>query len=372
MNKTLNSKIVLILSVLLLFLVLGSVCAADNTDKISNETVLTSTQTGVDTVTTVDQVSAAEATDSNGSDTGNQVLGASDNSILSDGEKTFNDLKNEVEADSTVTLSGYYLYSDGQSSAINVTGKIINGNGATIDTNNVVNIHPFICSGNVTLKNINFINLKQTTQLTNFQGGPVVFASGSSNITFDDCTFSSLTTTVATTAGAIGIPNGNNVTIKNCKFHDNNYYNSLIIMYPNLSENVLVENCEFYSNTASNSNGDLFFTNVNNVTVRNCNFTNENPKHRIVYIGSGSQRLVENCVFYNNTIATSGMEIAGSNATVKNCNFTNNTVVQGVLRSTASYTNITECNFINTTSKGTANTHPSSIFVSGGYSTLKR
>ena len=395
MNKNINSKILLFLSVLLLFmLVVGLASAAEDTDTVSNETVLTSAHTGVDTVNTVNQVSVAD-TISVGSDTGNELLTASGNNVLSDGEKTFDDLKSEIEVDSTIILSGSsYIYSSGQAHAINVTGKIIEGNGATIDSNNINNVYPFYCSGNLTLKNINFINVKQGTALTNFQGGPVRFADNSNNITFDGCTFSGITTTVKDTAGAIGINAANNVCIKNCIFHDNTYYNSLIISYPSQSDNVTVENCQFYSNIANNTNGDLYFNNVNNLTIRNCNFTNEKPKLRIINVGSGSQRVIEDCVFDNNTIATACMEIAGSDTTIKNCvfddntvgnaviitsgansiikncNFTNNTVVQGVMRSTGSYATISNCNFINTTSKGTASTHPSSIFVSGSYSTL--
>ena len=99
MNKYKNSKIMLFLSVFLIFLIIGSASAAEDTDEISNETI-SAPSTGVDTVTnTVDQdsVSAAETDSFGSSNTGNHVLSASDNNILSENTKTFNDLKTEIE-----------------------------------------------------------------------------------------------------------------------------------------------------------------------------------------------------------------------------------------------------------------------------------
>jgi len=77
MNKNKNSKIMLVLSILLLFLVMSSASAAD--DKISNETVLTSNND----VNTLNTVVSVDDGASNTDDT-NNIIGTSDASNKTD------------------------------------------------------------------------------------------------------------------------------------------------------------------------------------------------------------------------------------------------------------------------------------------------
>ena len=97
MNKIENSKIILILSVLLVLLVMGSVSASD--DKLVNETISTPNNNdnmGVDIQTT---------TESSGSNDehvltaeNNQNLGSYNNTVLSsDDFETFTDLSNNIK-----------------------------------------------------------------------------------------------------------------------------------------------------------------------------------------------------------------------------------------------------------------------------------
>ena len=86
MNKLKNSKIILVLSLLLLFLVIGSASAVDET---SNETISTSENNGVDTLSQSmdsvdDGVSAAEHTSNlvaNDTSNQNNLLGSNNNEV---------------------------------------------------------------------------------------------------------------------------------------------------------------------------------------------------------------------------------------------------------------------------------------------------
>lgn len=152
-----------------------------------------------------------------------------DDDQLGDDVASFNDLNSEISSSSNIVLSHkYYKFVSGQSSAIDIDNKIIDGNGTTIDGSDLA--YPFKSSGNVTLKNIIFINVLGKTKFDNhYRGGPVLFNDGSNNVVFDNCVFKKLKTTVDGIACAIGLYDAVNVTIKNCNFSDNTMFNSLVI-----------------------------------------------------------------------------------------------------------------------------------------------
>ena len=81
MNKIENSKIVLILSVLIIFIMMGAATAADDT--ISNENVSTP-ENGVDALNT-DSVSVDE-----------EVSAADTNNLIGSGDETFEELQNRI------------------------------------------------------------------------------------------------------------------------------------------------------------------------------------------------------------------------------------------------------------------------------------
>ena len=108
MNKLKNSKIILVLSLLLLFLVIGSASAVDET---GNETISTP-ETGVDTLSQSmdsvdDGVSAAEHTSNLvANDTSNnKLLGLSNDDVLSADVGSFNNLKSEVTGSGNIKLN---------------------------------------------------------------------------------------------------------------------------------------------------------------------------------------------------------------------------------------------------------------------------
>ena len=314
-----STKIIIFCMIFCILLSVSAVSAADN---IAEDQISTDSADAV--------AITADGNNNDLSQSAENFLGSnSDTDILKTNNKNFTDLYNEINAGSSIiTLTGdYYQYATGDKSSIDVTGKILDGNGATIDANNSANIHPFTSGGNVVFKNIKFININQTTALTNFQGGPVIFTANSNNVTFDKCNFERFTTTIGSTAGAIGISGGKNVIISNCNFYNIKYQNSLVIFYPTASENVTIENCRF-KNTTANSNNGVYFSNMANGKIRNNEFINNTVKNEgLIRIG-GSNNIIENNQFINTTI-TSGYLIniisGATNNIINNCNFTNST-----------------------------------------------
>lgn len=381
MNKLKNSKIILVLSVLLLFLVIGSASAVDET---GNETISTPENNGVDTLSQSvdDGVSAAESTDDLvANDTNSNLLGLSNDDVLSEDIKNFTDLNNEIiNGGSSIILSGdYYQYNsaDGSNYAIDVTNKIIDGNGATIDGSNKA--YPFKSSGSSTFKNINFINVKTTANYeSTYQGGPIIFSSGSNNVTFDNCNFTKLTSTI-NAAGAIGIPRGNNIAIKNCNFYNNNVYNTLIIFYNSdyENQNITIEKCTFNNIVSTKANGIMYFTGVNNFTLKDCEFNSNTPKNGLVYLGTSNTVNIDNCTF-NNTLGSAGRAlrfVTANNVNITNCKFqtmTSNSNGGAISFDTCSNVNVSHCYFDNCNVTGNSATScGGAIYVNGVNSTIE-
>ena len=172
MNKLKSSKVMLVLSVLLVLVLIGSVSAAD---EAGNETVSTSNSDvdalsqEVDSVD--DEVSAAEpAGDLVVNDTSKQdeKLGASnDESILSE-TANFNQLKTDLsglKSNSIISLNkDYQCPSKGKYLLTfnNLNNATINGNGHIINGKNVGTLFIIFNScKNITVTNITFTNLYQ-------------------------------------------------------------------------------------------------------------------------------------------------------------------------------------------------------------------
>ena len=164
MNKIENSKIVLILSVLLMFLVIGAATAAD--DKLVNETV--STSSDVDTLS-----QEVDSVDEGVSTTDNTIIGSRDtsNEILSKNKvSSFSDLnmiiKSADENTTTINLDSDFEFSTGDSkNGILISRNIIiDGHNCNIDAKG--NTLFKITSNNITLKNINIINASSAIDLS--------------------------------------------------------------------------------------------------------------------------------------------------------------------------------------------------------------
>jgi len=396
MNKLKNSKIILVLSVLLLFLVIGSASAVDET---SNETISTPENNGVDTlsqsVDSVDDgVSATESSDMVANDTSNnKLLGLSNDDVLSADVGSFNDLKSEVTGSGNIKLN-YQEYklsklpNSGSTSAIVLTKSnvCIDGQGAVIDGQKIVNNYRLFYMknlNNVTFKNINFKNILVGANLNNYMnvksggisGGVFYCDFGCKNILFENCTFTDIITSMS--AGAIYIKGDSRDTddyINPKHTHDG-------------CTNVTVIGCDFIRVHALNSGGAVNFHNnhVRGGGLINCTFINVTSANYgaafEMYVEYG---IVENCTFIGCLAGAQGgafnLHKHANNVTIKNCEFINNSAGNrpnvdlsysnsGAIASsnpTCMFTHVENCTFINNTSPNNGG----AVFFNGMNSTI--
>ncbi len=302
-----KKKIVLILSLFLIFLVIGTVSAVadDNMDNFETH------------------------------DGGETVDGELSEEIIGDGETgSFNNLTDEITGSQSVTLNKNYtlLDSDKNDSGVFTPiklsgGLVLDGSGYTIDSSGY-NGTIFQMGNNntkVTLKNINFIN-----------GGvilsSVVINNGNNNgLKFINCTFDNCNYPVKSTGWARG------TSFTDCNFTNCNgaIYQSAPVLF--------INNCNFDNNNGS----DLITLNGQhaNVQVSNSNFTNSdcrilNAKYRYLTNNYG-QTWFKNCKFDNiNSGSNDIIAISSSgegnkltnksdvpkdkgSITLESCNFTN-------------------------------------------------
>ncbi len=255
----------------------------------------------------------------------NKLLSSTNGEMLSDSIYNWEDLANQINTDGNLK-GNYYQYNSTDSGIpINITNKVIDGQGATIDGN--AQQYPFVSSGNLTLKNINFLNILSTNthNAATHEGGVILFSLNSSNIIIENCNFTNIKRTL-NGAGVLGIPGGRNVTIKNCNFRDSSSYNSLILFYSSdanyINNNITIKDCTFNNINASN-NGLFYFTKSSNVKMDNIKVNNVNyPAGSIIYFSNTVDTNITNCDFKDTVGTWAVMRFAnGDGVNVKNCNF---------------------------------------------------
>ena len=393
MNKIENSKIVLILSVLIIFIMMGAATAADDT--ISNENVSTP-ENGVDALNT-DSVSVDE-----------EVSAADTNNLIGSGDETFEELQNRINnlsdneeikltQDYNATNGTYkdhivqYYNTIGDSKSdslysyffINKNNVTIDGGGHTID-GNARNLFFVGSNTKFTLKNINIINCAAAVRLTNstwanilnvnftqWKGVGITFNDLSSYGRADHCNFKDhYSPSIATRAiftrghGESKVIDGvtvwtlpvDNITITNCNFENISSPTRGVGVEVN-SPYSLVENCTFKDNHArSNSVGgalDLYTTAIYS-TVKNCTFINctaSNGGALGVEKLSCHNITIMDCSFINNTASNGGAVVFNAaDSSLTNCSFIgNNASNGGAVVFNAPNSKIINCNFTNNT-----------------------
>ena len=130
---------------------------------------------------------------------------------------TFADLNNDINGNvnSTIYLTRNYTYAgEGDHGEVDIDRPMtIYGNGITIDGSNSQRIF-YICSDDVTLNGINFINGYQGQQ-----GGAIYIVYKKTNVVFVNCTF--INNTAGLQGGAIFIPSQNPYVAADCRFIHN-------------------------------------------------------------------------------------------------------------------------------------------------------
>ena len=395
MNKLKSSKVMLVLSVLLVLVMIGSASAAD---EAGNETV--STSTGVDTVSqevdSVDEeVSAAEPTgDLVVNDTSKQdvKLGASnDEDVLTAGSinvNTFAELKNNINNNNYNVINIMDGFTLSQSLSINRNNLVIDGNNHTFTgttsnkfnsnghsyitfknmnfqgtTNRIFNfinchhitlencnvdnhnaaVHGFvICfeSGHdLTMKDSSFTDIFESSTSTTYCCGGVLqfYTKAPYNLFVDHCYFKDIYTRWS--GGALRTGMGTNAQITNCYFENcYNYRNGGAIEF--YSPNSVIDSCTFIHCQARDGGGgaiDLFSI-AANTNITNC-----------IFINNSATATTSTYSPYGGAITAIGSNTL--NTLIENCSFIGNFAQDkgGAIVFESPYSNIKNCEFINNT-----------------------
>ncbi|WP_296890428.1 right-handed parallel beta-helix repeat-containing protein, partial [uncultured Methanobrevibacter sp.] len=254
-----------ILSLLIIFILISSVSAADIN---------------------------ADATDLISLSGNDEIVGVQNEfDVLGIDTSTFSELSGEIGPGGNITLlHDYYTYDSGSTISITIAGSVIDGNGAIIDMAES-DIQAFkVDASDVTIKNLTIKNAKY---------------SGNNGIIYID--------TIS--------------TIENCNFinnsvTDSNSYGGVI--YFSYRSYGTVTNCNFVNNSVTCNNGHggaIYFD--NNGDVSDCNFTNNSATYGgAVMFGVGGD--VSGCNFINNSAEYGGGLYFKSKGNVSGCSFVNN------------------------------------------------
>ena len=293
----------------------------------------------------------------------NDNLTTSNNEITPTGH-TFSHIQNAISSaseGSTIILSGYYYQTNEYGNnwiSINKNNlTIIGTDNCTLDVKDMSTLIFVVDKNNVTIKNINCINTKNSPLIWNGINGVIVnctftrcgnidWSSYADNGRVVNCTFTNLGAIQwSSINGAIvnctftslkGIEwRNSNGSIVNCTFTDSTSGAGGAIRWR--GSNGSVVNCTFTNNTATfveSIGGAIYWTGANGI-VSNCTFTNNTAKGITINYGGaiywgGGNGIVSNCTFTNNTVKETynnygdAIYWTGSNGVVSNCTFINN------------------------------------------------
>ena len=329
----------LCLAICILF-TLSSICASDANDTTVASEDANQIELSSKDVTLDDNLKTSEEnnilTQANDDET--------DSQMLSEGEGTYNDLRDEIGFGGDINLTKSYYFYDGGDTIVIANPGVINGNGAVIDMNNSVRAFSVESSGvtfkNLTIKNANnrdsggaiyfnisavsgtVINCNFTDNLVSYNGGALFF-DGSGYIA--DCNFvnNRVTDSYSSYGGAINMHSG---TVENCNFTNNSAeYSAGAIWFTSKGD---VRNCNFDGNSANYAGA--IESNNGLCTISDCNFINCKSYWQGGAIFCSGDGIVENCNFTGNSATKYGGAVVINCAyTVLNCIFINNKVETG-------------------------------------------
>ena len=265
-----NRKLIVITVILSFILAVSAVSAADN-----------------DT----DEVVGMEISDDViGADCDNQLIGANDSD-----NGTFDDLAKKISAvedGGVLNLTKDYKYSDGSTGGIKINRSItIDGGGNALDGKHISRIFS-VTAGNVTLKNLKFINAQFTGN-----GGAINW-NGKDGI-LSNCTFAGCS---ASNGGAV-YASLSTLHFIDCFFSDNSAANGGSAYVANsIAE---FTNVSFINNRATNSSAAIFsMLSIN--SIDGCDFINNSVSARSPFGGAIAfyqyESNIRNSRFINNSI----------------------------------------------------------------------
>ena len=318
MNKLKSSKIMLVLSVLLVLVMIGSASAAD---EAGNETVSTS-NSGVDALSQEvdsvdDEVSAADTNEVGSKDTNSTLLSSTDNEILKESSKSLSELDTLIKVTpNKLVLRDDYKY-NGSVLIINKNNMIIDFNNHTLDANGYMGTVLTINANNVTIKNMKFINGEGTIQTSYSPTINTIYRSANTDGSARQTSYFGQNFAV--------LWNGDSGKLDNCTFTNNN----VVIEWVGnngILNNSLFKDSQHEQLKATGLNFKLQNTNITDITrmatVYPTSYSqkNFNVKVYTAYGVSVSSGTVDKCTFEN----AGELTFQGSaDLSLINSNFTN-------------------------------------------------
>ena len=356
-KPTINNKILLILSLFLIFLVIGTASAVDD-DSISTNDTLT-----VDDAVSDDIVS----TDTN-ENTDELSEGDSDIGSFSDLNQYIQDNKGY---DKTIKLNKNYKFNNETDSqfkyGINLPGYVtIDGQGHSIVTQDETRVF-MIENCNVTLKNIVFKDswvfnepilvtgenaVLQGLSFNNVSGSSISTTASALHITVKDSTFNNVGKAVMVASSSFTLENllisntYGDFALRIASSADNIDYNQIEKFIKNVTiinaraggiyihtPKVTLENVKIL-NSSSNSYGTIIqaWGGATDLKILNCDFinntqiTNGGTVYGMIYLKVGGS-LIEGCRIMNNTGDAYLIHYHSTSGTVNNSNFTYNEIM---------------------------------------------
>lgn len=262
-------------------------------------------------------------------------------------ETTFESLSNKINISTDeITLSHDYSF-DGENDGDYIDGIVIskpitiNGNGFSIDGKSTARIFNIV-SGDVTLKNITFINAFHDL-------GGALYITGK-DVKIIDCTF--INNKASVEAGAVYLVAPHGQIINSKIINSSAVYTGAVLIN---SVNASVIGCYFENNSANISAGALGWAAKDNGTIRNCVFINNSAYNEgggAIFWNNGKNGIIENSTFKNNYANFNGSAIFGSfgeNGKIMDSIFINNTanVTGGAIYLKGDDNEMVNCNFTN-------------------------
>lgn len=231
-------------------------------------------------------------------------------------DDSFEDLANDIaNANETLVLNHDYQSTNESSQIVISKPVVIDGNNHTISAPDVSRVF-LVNSSDVSIKNINFINLNSNT----LTGDVIAWLGDNGSLIY--CNFFNNS---AASAGGTVFWKGNNGLIENCSFENNNVhfghatssaeeYDFYKSVFPSEAVNakggalfisandIIVRNCNFINNTADLNGGAISVSWSRNVTITSSRFKNNKANHNAGAIElSGDNITISNSVFIDNS-----------------------------------------------------------------------
>ncbi len=261
--------------------------------------------------------------------------------ILTEGDSSLTDFKNEVTNGGEINLSHDYQYDSSKDSGFtNITSSkayVLNGNGHTIDGNGK-DMEILIKGDDVVIKNTVFKNFYRSS---NNRYDSLIYWYASRG-RLENCTFENIN------ASGTGVVFNNfydfdmvNCTFKNCHVEWD-------VAYVDISGAQVID-CNFINNTGRNILY-LYGSREGNL-LNNCSFIENVPKEYLIQASGSEIEQISNCRFINNNASQGGnylVELSGPYCRMENCSFTGNVMGDGaksIFRIIGNGSTIKNCSF---------------------------